>query len=57
MSPPTGKEQLSRLGLTSPEEEVLRFHCSQKEGRGKAGGIRVMSYNIHHGTGVSGELD
>lgn len=54
---PTGKAAVQPVRPDESPRGGLKTPLLPDEGTGKAGGIRVMSYNIHHGTGVSGELD
>lgn len=50
-----GDVELTRRG--EPFIDELDISNPQRESKGEAVGLRVMSYNIHHGTGISGELD
>ncbi len=54
---PAGREEVEPVRQGDPLVEELKIPSPRREGKGETVGLRVMSYNIHHGTGISGELD
>ncbi len=53
----TGRGKVQPVRPGDPFVEEPRSPSPTRQGQGRGSSIRVMSYNIHHGTGISGELD